>query len=93
MDEVGQGPHHWHAGEGDAEQDDMQQADTQDVGEPDPPAVHHPCVGVHLTVSRAHVHDGGATSASAASCRMNANCMSRSMNTITRMSLQEFEFV
>lgn len=55
--EVGEGPDHGHTGEGDAEQDDMQQADAQEVGEPDAPAVHYPRVGVHLAVCRAHVHD------------------------------------
>lgn len=57
MDEVGEGPDHGHAGKGDAEQDDVQQADAQDVGQPHPSAVHHARVGVHLAVSRAHVHD------------------------------------
>lgn len=56
VDEVGEGPDHGHAGEGDAEQDDVQQADAQDVGQPHPSAVHHSCVGVHLAVCRTHVH-------------------------------------
>lgn len=56
MDEVGEGPNHGHAGEGDAEQDDVQQANAQDVGQPHPSAVHHTRVGVHLTVRRTHVH-------------------------------------
>lgn len=60
MDEVGEGPDHGHAGEWDAEQDDVQQADAQDVGQPHPSAVHHARVGVHLAVSRAHVHDAAA---------------------------------
>lgn len=59
VDEVGEGPDDGHAGERDAEQDDVQEADAQDVGQPHPPAVHHTGVGVHLAVRRAHVHDGG----------------------------------
>lgn len=65
MDEIGEGPDHWHAGEGNAEQNDVQEANTQDVRQPHAPAVHHSGVGVHLTVCRAHVHgDFGATSRS-----------------------------
>ncbi len=59
MNEVGEGPDHWYAGEGNAEQDDVQEADAQDVRQPHSPAVHHSGVGVHLAVRRAHVHDGG----------------------------------
>lgn len=58
MDEVGESPDHGHAGEGNAEQDDVQEADAQDVRQPHPPAVHHSGVGVHLAVRRAHIHDG-----------------------------------
>lgn len=57
MYEVGECPYDWHADERDAEQDDVEQADAQDVGEPYSPAVHHLRVGVHLAVGRAHVHD------------------------------------
>lgn len=57
--EVGESPDHRYAGEGNAEQDDVQEADAQDVGEPHPSAVHHPGVWVHLAVRCAHVHDGG----------------------------------
>lgn len=59
MNEVGEGPDHGHAGKGNAEQDDVQEADAQDVRQPHPSAVHHSGVGVHLAVRRAHVHDGG----------------------------------
>lgn len=59
MNEVGEGPDHGHAGEGDAEQDDVQEADAQDVRQPHSSAVHHSGVGVHLAVRRAHVHGGG----------------------------------
>ena len=58
VNEVGEGPDDGNADEGDAEQDDVEQADAQDVGQPHPPAVHHPGVGVHLAVRRAHVHGG-----------------------------------
>lgn len=59
VDEVGESPDHRYAGEGDTEQDDMQEADAQDVRQPHPPAVHHSGVGVHLAVRCAHIHDGG----------------------------------
>lgn len=59
MDEVGEGPDNGHADKGDAEKDDVKQADAQDVRQPDPPAVHHPRVRVHLAVRRAHVHVAG----------------------------------
>lgn len=58
MDEVGEGPDHRYADKGNAEQDDVQEADAQDVREPHSPAVHHSSVGVHLAVCRAHVHGG-----------------------------------
>ena len=67
MDEVGEGPDHRNAGERNAEQDDVKQADAQDVGEPDTPAVHHPGVGVHLAVCCAHVHDATVCPASSIS--------------------------
>ncbi len=57
VNEVGEGPDHGHAGEGNAEQDDVQEADAQDVRQPHPSAVHHSGVGVDLAVRRAHVHD------------------------------------
>ncbi|KAG9343770.1 hypothetical protein JZ751_013151 [Albula glossodonta] len=50
VDEVGEGPDHWHAGKGDAEKDNVEQADAQHIGQPDAPAVHYPRVGVHLAV-------------------------------------------
>lgn len=65
VDEVGEGPDDGHAGEGNAEQDDVQEADAQDVRQPHPSAVHDPGVGVHLAVRRAHVHDGGAVASEA----------------------------
>lgn len=58
VDEVGEGPDHRYADERDAEQDDVEEADPQDVREPHPPAVHHSSVGVHLAVRRPHVHRG-----------------------------------
>lgn len=58
VNEVGEGPDHGHAGEGNAEYDDVQEADAQDVSQPHSSAVHHSGVGVHLAVRRAHVHDG-----------------------------------
>lgn len=58
MDEVGEGPDHGHAGERNAEQDDVQEADAQDVGQPHSPAVHHSGVGIHLAVCCAYIHDG-----------------------------------
>lgn len=57
--EVGEGPDHWDAGEGNAEQDDVQEADAQDVRQPHPSAVHHAGVWIHLAVRRAHIHDVG----------------------------------
>lgn len=62
VDEVCEGPNHGNADEGNTEQDDVQEADAQDVRQPDSPAVHHAGVGVHLAVCRAHIHGGGATS-------------------------------
>lgn len=56
VDEVGEGPDDRHADKGDAEQNDMEKPDGQHIGQPDAAAVHHPRVGVHLTVRRAHVH-------------------------------------
>lgn len=58
MDEIGEGPDHRYAGEGNAKQYDVQEANSKDVGEPDPSTVHHPGVGVHLAVCCAHIHDG-----------------------------------
>lgn len=59
VDEVGEGPDHRYADKGNAEQDDVQEADAQDVREPHSPAVHYSGVGVHLAMRRAHVHYGG----------------------------------
>lgn len=58
MYDVGEGLNYGYASEGDAEQEDVQQAE---VGEPDAPAVHPLRVGVHLAVSRAHIHDANTT--------------------------------
>lgn len=58
MNEVGEGPDHGYAGKGNAEQDDVQEADAQDVRQPHSSAVHHSGIGVHLAVRRAHIHDG-----------------------------------
>lgn len=58
VDDVGESPNHGDTEEGDAEEDHMQQANPQHVGEPDAPAVHDAGVGVHLTVRRPHVHAG-----------------------------------
>ncbi len=56
MDDVGEGPDNRHSEERNAEQDNVQHDGQQHVGEPYSSAVHHPCVGVHLTVSYAHIH-------------------------------------
>lgn len=56
VDDVGEGPDERHSEEGNAEQDDVQHNSQQQVGEPYSSAVHHPRVGVHLTVSDAHIH-------------------------------------
>lgn len=58
VDDVGKSPDHRDAEEGNAQKDHVQQANAQDIGEPDAPAVHNPGVGVHLAVSCAHVHVG-----------------------------------
>lgn len=56
MDEVGESPHYRNADKGDTEQDDVQEADAQQVGQPHAPAVHHTRVRIHLAVRRAHIH-------------------------------------
>lgn len=56
MDDIGEGPDKRHSEERNAEQDDVQHNGQQQIGEPDPSAVHHPSVGVHLTVSYANIH-------------------------------------
>ena len=56
MDDVGEGPDERHGEERYTEQDHMQHDSQEQVGEPDPPAVHHPRVGVHLAVSYTHIH-------------------------------------
>lgn len=56
MDKVGEGPDDGDTHKGDAQQHDVQESDGQHVGEPDAAAVHHPSVGVHLTVCCAHIH-------------------------------------
>lgn len=56
VDEVGEGPDDRDAHKGDAQQHDVEEPDGQHVRQPDAAAVHHPRVGVHLTVCRAHIH-------------------------------------
>lgn len=56
MDDVGEGPDEWNGEKRNAEQDDVQCDGQEEIREPDPPAVHHPCVGVHLAVSYANIH-------------------------------------
>lgn len=56
MNDIGKGPDERHSEERNAEQDDVQHDGEQQVGEPYSSAVHHPRVGVHLTVSYAHIH-------------------------------------
>lgn len=56
MNDVRQGPDQGNAEERDTEQDDVQHGDQQQVSQPDPTAVHHPCIGIHLAVSHAHIH-------------------------------------
>lgn len=77
MNEVGEGPDDGHAGEGNAEQDDVQEADAQDVRQPHPSAVHHSGVGVHLAVRRAHVHDGAGRPLNSAAGRKQNSSSSR----------------
>lgn len=56
--DVGESPHHRHAEEGNAQQHDVKYSDAERVGQPDPPTVHDPSVGVHLTVCHTHIHFG-----------------------------------
>lgn len=56
--DVGEGPHHRHAEEGDAQQHDVKDPDAERIRQPDPPTVHDPGVGVHLTVCHTYVHSG-----------------------------------
>lgn len=56
VDDVGESPHHRHTEEGDAKQHDVKDSNAKSVGKPDPPTVHDPGVGVHLTVCHTHVH-------------------------------------
>lgn len=56
MDDICEGPDKRHREDRDAQQDDVQHGDQQQVGQPDPSAVHDPRVGVYLTVSHAHIH-------------------------------------
>lgn len=62
MDDVRESPNHGDAEEGDAEEHNVQQADSKDVGQPDAAAVHDAGVGVHLAVCRSHVHVGSRVS-------------------------------
>lgn len=56
VNDVGEGPHQRDTEEGDAEEDYVQSAHSQGIGQPDPTAVHDPCVGIHLAVCHTHVH-------------------------------------
>lgn len=56
VNDVGEGPHQLDTEEGDTEEDDVQSAHPQSVGQPDPTTVHDPRVWIHLTVCHAHVH-------------------------------------
>lgn len=56
VEDVCKSPDERHSEERNAEQDDVQHDGQQQVGEPYSSAVHHPSVGVHLTVSYAHIH-------------------------------------
>lgn len=47
----------------------MQGSGEQQVGQPDPPAVHHPRVWVHLAVSNAHIHPAQKQQPWYASCK------------------------
>lgn len=58
MYDVGESPHHRHAEEGDTQQHDVKDPHAEGVRQPDPPTVHDPGVGVHLTVCHTHVHSG-----------------------------------
>lgn len=58
MNDVGKSPNHRDAEEGDAQEYDVQQANSKDVGQPDAPAVHDTGVGIHLAVCCSHVHVG-----------------------------------
>lgn len=62
MNDVSESPNHGHAEEGDAQEHNVQQADSKDVGQPDAAAVHDTGVGVHLAVCRSHVHGGSRVS-------------------------------
>lgn len=56
VNEVGESPDHWDTEKWDAEEDHVQQSDSQDIRQPDAPAVHNPGIGVHFAVSCAHIH-------------------------------------
>lgn len=56
--DVGERPDHRNAEERDAEENDVEDSHRDHVRQPDPPAVHHPRVGVHLAVCHANVHPG-----------------------------------
>lgn len=58
VNDVGKSPNHRDAEEGNAQEYDVQQADSKDVGQPDAPAVHDTGVGIHLAVRCSHVHVG-----------------------------------
>lgn len=58
VNDVGKSPNHRDAEEGDAQEYDMQQANSKDVGQPDAPAVHDTGVGIHLAVCCSHIHVG-----------------------------------
>lgn len=56
MDDICEGPDERHCEERNAEQNDVQHHSQKEIGEPYSSAVHHPGVGVHLTVSYANIH-------------------------------------
>lgn len=58
VNDVGKSPNHGDTEEGDAQEHDVQQPNSKDVGQPDAPAVHDPGVGIHLTVRCSHIHVG-----------------------------------
>lgn len=56
MDDVSKCPDKRNSEERNAEEDNVQHNGQEQIGEPNPSAVHHPRVGVHLAVSYAHIH-------------------------------------
>lgn len=56
MDNISQGPDDRNAEEWDAEEHDVKEPHTQRICQPDSPAVHHTCIGVHLAVGHTYIH-------------------------------------